>query len=400
MNRRGLIGWCLAWALIGLPWGSAQADERARDQAIALEDLRRQVAGQVQLSAYNLLDELVYQWTESPPFGQPTPVIIAGITAPVGLGAGFESLLENHLSGLLVAHPGSHVMLSHCPSCTAVVMHSGPKGTVVSRGLDNPEALAKLGGPGGRHGLYLDVAAEGPWLVLRARITKLTPDLPIVWSRTMTQSVGTPSLLRQQTALKSAEAARREYLDALNDRGPFTVPIRFAVRAYEAGPTTSVTPVPLIWLQTGFELALGQARAWTASGILGYAWLPEAYDGLMVQSRMSRLISGNAHSLTGPDIYLFLGGALITAYGTAIAPLQDDVRTIEQILRDPNDADRVRATFGAWHIGLEYRVGNRIGASVFLENMPSYNNSDTVGVFFENEWIDFHSLGMEVTFCF
>jgi hypothetical protein len=260
--------------------------------------------------------------------------------------------------------------------------------------------LAKLGAPGGRHALYIDVAAEGAWLVLRARITKLTPDLPIVWSRTLSSAVGTPSLLRQTSALKSAEDARQEYLDALNDRNPFTVPIRFGVRAYEAGDINNVTPIPIIWFQTGFELALSQARAWTASGMIGYAWLPEAYDGLMVQSRMSRLISGTSRSLTGPDLYLFLGGALMTVYGTAIAPLRNSTQTIDQILRDAASIESTRATFGAWHIGLEYRVGNRIGAAVFLENMPSYNDSDTIGVFFENEWVDFHSLGMEVTFCF
>ncbi len=45
-------------------------------------------------------------------------------------------------------------------------------------------------------------------------------------------------------------------------------------------------------------------------------------------------------------------------------------------------------------------MANRIGASVFLENMPAYSDSDRIGVFFDNEFVDFHSLGTEVVFCF
>lgn len=385
-----VLGVCCAPA----PALAATAEEA---QAIELDKLRAQVANQVQLATYDLLDELVYHWTQSPPFGAPTPVFLAGLTVPVGMGTGLEGLLENHLAALLLANPNTRVTLSHCPACTAVVVHSGAKGTVVSRGLDNPEALARIGGTGGRHGLYVDVAAEGAWLVLRARITQLTPDLPIVWSRTLSSAVGTPSLLRQPEALKSAAAARREYLDALNDRGPFAVPVRFTVRAYELGASSSASPPPIIWLQTGFEVALTQARAWTAGVVLGYSWLPDAYDGFMAQARMSRLLSGSEHSLTGPDIYLFIGGALMSLDGPAIAPFRTD--NFDQILMEAQGSTSTRATFGALHLGLEFRVGNRIGASVFLENMPAYNDSEQIGVFVESV-IDFHSFGSEVTFWF
>ena len=352
----------------------------------------------MQLATYDLLDELVYSWKTAPPFAAPTPVFVAGITVPVGMGTGLEGLLENHLAGLLLANPATRVTLSHCPACTAVLVHSGPKGTVVSRGLDNPEALEKVGGAAGRHGLYIDISAEGAWLVLRARITRLTPDLPIVWSHTLSAAVGTPSLLRQSTGLKSATAARREYLDALHDRGPLTFPIRFAVRNYELGGGSTASPPPIVWLQSGFELALTQARSWTASMLLGYAWLPDAYDGFMAQTRMSRLISGAEHSLTGPDLYLFIGGALMSLDGAAIAPFRTE--NFDQILMDTEGTNSTRATFGAFHLGLEFRVGNRVGASAFLENMPAYNDSERLGVFWDAGIIEFHSFGAEVTFCF
>lgn len=375
------VGWVFASA-------AARADNADEAQLVELEKLRGEVANEIQLAAYDLLDELVYHWTQSPPFAAETPVFVASLTVPVGLGTGLEGRLENHLAALILANPSTAITLSHCPSCTAVVVHSGPAGTVVSRGLDNPEALAKLGGPGGRHGLHIDLAAEGAWLVLRARITQLTPDLPIVWSRTLSSAVGTPSLLRSPNALKSATEARREYLDALRDRGPLTVPVRFTVRAYKSKTSTGAPVAPIIWGQTGFELALSQARSWTASAMFGYAWLPDAYDGLMVQSRMSRLISGKTRSLTGPDVYLFFGGALMTLSGSAIASFTS------------SPSLPPRATFGGLHIGLEFRVGNRIGASVFLENMPGSGSEEDFGRFFGNDIIDFHSLGSEVTFCF
>lgn len=385
----------------------AVADAIDEAQAARLEDLRRRIAGEVQLTVFELLDELVYHWKQSPPFAAETPVVLADVTVPVGLGTGLVGLVENHLAGLLLSNPDSRVALSHCPSCTAVVVHSGPKGTVVSRGLDNPEVLARVGGPGGRHGLHLDVAAEGAWLVLRARITRLTPDLPIVWSRTLTTAAGAPSLLRESDHLKSAAEARLEHREALLQRGPLTVPIRFSVRTYAAPAlgfatrileTPVVSPPPVLWIQTGLELALTQARAWNASFLFGFAFVPEAYDGLMVQTRMSRLISGSARSLDGPDVYLFLGGALMTLQGLAVGPFTNG--DYAELVAATSSPDEVRATFGAFHIGLEIRVGERIGASVFLENMPAYAESETVGDFMQTPFIDFQSLGAEVSFSF
>jgi len=367
--------------LFALLWSVAIARTPEEAQLYELEKLRGEVAGQIQLAAYDLLDELVYHWTQSPPFTTTTSLFLADLSVPVGLGSGLGGLLENHLAALLLANPNTKLLLSHCPSCTAMILHSGPKGTVISRGLDNPEALRKLGGPSEQHGLYIDISAEGSWLVLRARITRLTPELPILWSRTLSSAGGVPSLLRQPSALKSAAEARREYLDVLHDRGPYTVPVRFVLRAYNVQAT-----LPIIWLQTGAELALSQARSWTAGAIFGFTWLPEAYSGIMLQSRMSRLISGETHSLTRPDLYLFFGGALMMLDGPAATPFRTGIFS--------------SSAFAGLHLGLEFRVGNRVGVSVFLENMPAFYDSEQIGVFWENELIDIHSFGTEVTFCF
>ncbi|MCA9546618.1 MAG: hypothetical protein KC613_19570 [Myxococcales bacterium] len=387
---RRLLGWLL---LGGLALGTLPAlaappapADRAANEDRELTRLRREVAGQVQLSAANLLDELVYGWAQQPPFETPTPVFLAGLTVPVGLGTGLAGLLENHLGALLLANPSSRVVLSACPVCQAMLVHSGPKGTVVSRGADNPQALEKLGAGGARHALYIDFAAEGAWLVLRARITKVDPDLPIVWSRTLPVAVGAPSLLRSPQHLKSPADARQEYLAALQNRGFISIPVRFAVRAY-AQNDQDIASAPSVWLQTGIEAALTNARKWKASGVIGYAWLPDAYYGLMAETRFGRLISGTGRSLTGPDVYLILGGALVWLEGPAMAQLSNFA------------ADQPRSVYGAVHLGLELRVGERVGAAVFFENMPTFDE-DQVGSWVNFGPFDLSALGIEVSLCF
>ena len=378
----------------------AQAPQDAAQQA-ELDRARAEIANQVQLSAYDLVDELVYGWTKQPVFEVPTPVVLASVTVPVGLGTGLQALLENHIAEVLLANPSANMKLVHCPTCSAVIVHSGPEGTVVSRGIDDPEALVELGGTTGQKALFIDVEAEGAWLVLRARITDLTPDLPIVWSHMLSTSAGTPPLLREPTNLKSAADARQEYVDALHDRGPIVVPLRFAIRTYAQPDNGSggIAPPPYLWLQSGVEIGATRGGAWTSSLIVGYSFIPQAYQGLMAQARINRLLSGKVRSITRPDLYLFVGAAAITTWGPATAPFHDDNLTADEIIA-ANDGEGPRTTFGTVHIGLDLRVGQRIGLSWFLESAPSFANSNPNLGAYVTVWLPFQTMGTEVTFCF
>lgn len=380
--------------------GIAQATPMDDARDAELQRARGEVANQVQLSAYDLLDELVYQWTQEPVFATPTPVVLAGVTVPVGLGTGLQALLENHLSNLVIENPRTNVTLAHCPSCTAVVVHSGPEGTVVSRGIDNPKLIEELGA-GGKHALFIDVEAEGTWLVLRARITELSPDLPIVWSQTLTTSASTPALLRQPQNLKSAEDARQEYLEVLQARGPVTVPLRVGIRTYavRTGDRAGTAPPPFLWFQSGVEISPTRSQVWTSSFLVGYANIPQAYQGLMGQVRLSRLLTGRYRSLTRPDLYFFVGGSASRVWGAATGSFSPDRQTADQILAAAN-GDDPSATFGAYHWGLEARLGNRVGVSAFLETLPAYSDSRNFGTHFTFANIRFQSFGTEVTFCF
>jgi len=389
----------LAFALLPV---SALAEEPTVTEArrAQLESLRAQVAGQIQLQAYDLLDELVFSWLEQPVFALDTPVVLADVSVPVGFGSGLQALIENHFAALVVKNPRTRVLLAHCPQCTSVVVHSGAKGTIISRGVDEPEALSTAGAlSGSRHALFLDFEVEGAALVLRARITALEPALPIVYAKTLSTSTSSAALLRTADRLKSATEARQEYLDALQGRSLYLVPVRIGVRSYAAGSGQSIAIPPFLWLQVGAEAPLTQARAWTGSLSLGVSWMPQLHVGWMVQGRISRLLSGSVTSLTRPDLYGFVGGSVLSIHGLSALVFQDQVLDLRDVTSQLLGVDP-QALFGAVQLGLELRIKNRMGASVFVESLPSMNNAPSIGRYVDLGPLQLHSLGVEVSFCF
>ena len=380
--------------------GSARAaDELTPEQRSEMDALRAELGAQIQLQAYDLIDQLVYDWGERPVFASDTPVVLADVGVPVGFGSGLGALLENHLAELLIKNPRGHLILAHCPRCVQLVVHSTAKGTVISRGVDQPEVLTNAGQLSNSHyALFLDFEVEGSALVLRARITSLEPSLPIVQARTLSTSTATPALLRSGDRLKSAAEAHQEYVDALAGRGLFLVPVRVAVRSYAGGSNSSVSAPPFVWLMAGMEVAMTQARAWTGSASAGFTWAPDLYTGFTAQGRIARLLTGNAVSLSHPDLYGFVGGGAIIIQGKSAAAFQDQVPDINQLLAAAAGQDPI-AIFGTYQLGLELRVKNRISASVFLEAAPALDSSTTIGSYLD-VGIKFHTLGAEVSFCF
>jgi hypothetical protein len=223
--------------------------------------------------------------------------------------------------------------------------------------------------------------------------------LPIIYAKTLSTSTSSPALLRSGERLKSAAEAHQEYVDALQGRGLYLVPIRIGVRTYAAGSSALVKAAPFPWLQAGVEGSLTQARSWMGSFSVGFSWAPQLHVGWLAQGRLSRLISGSASSLTGPDLYAFVGGSVISIHGNSALIFQDKVPDLNALLQQLTGREP-EATFGAFQLGLEFRLKNRLGAGVFLESLPSMNNAPAIGDYLDLGLIRFHSLGVEVSVCF
>lgn len=386
---------CLLLASAAAHAGDVDTPSAFEDQ---MEAARGEIASQLQLQAYDLLDELVYGWLKEPPFKEDTAVVLADVTVPVGFGSGLQALIENHFVSLLTQNPRTHVQLVHCPQCTSMIVHSGAKGTVVARGVDSPEALAQAGiASGSRQAIFLDFEVEGAALVLRVRMTSLEPKLPITWARTLTTTSHSPALLRAPDKLKSAAEARKEYLDLLEGKGIILVPISLSVRTYRGKDNVPVGAAPTIWLNVGLEASLNQARAWTAGFSAGITWTPQSHVGWSLQGRIARLITGNVVSLTHPDLYAFIGAAVMSIYGAGAYSFKDQIPTPAEIR---NAAEWTpNAIFGAVHLGILMRLKNRLGAAFYAEWSPALDNSPLLGNYID-VGAKVHALGVEVQFCF
>lgn len=394
--RRALAIACLIAVLPATAWARPVTEE----QRAQLERLRGEIAGQIQLQAFDLLDELVYGWTQQPPFALETPVVLAGVSVPVGFGSGLQALIESHFMSLAVANADTNVTIAHCPQCTALVVHSQQKATIVARGVDEPEALALAGGlAGSKHALFLDFEAEGASLVLRARITSLEPALPIVYAKTLSTSTSSPALLRSGKQLKSAQEAHQEYIDTIEGIPSYTIPFRLSVRTYAKG-SDALAVTPMAWIQVGFEGAITRSRAWTGALSVGYSYAPELHNAFMIQGRLARLVTGRTASLTHPDLYVFASVEAIDIRGIDAVAFRENVPTVEEVIllaegKDPHEA------FGVIQVGLEVRIKNRIATSMFLETIPGKVDALGIGDYWTPlGFIHFQTLGAEVAFCF
>lgn len=389
--------------------GASSAQERGiesdpdEERQAQIERLRAEIANEIQLKAYDLVDEMAFTWLETPPFSQSTAVVLADVIAPLGYGSGLEALIENHLAQVLVSNPDTNVRLAHCPSCNAIVVHSDQQGTVIGRGVDQPGALKKIrGDAGAEYALFLDFEAEGTALVMRARITQLDDDLSIVYAKTLSTATSAAPMLRSPTQIKSAEKARAEYLELLQERGPIRIPVRLTLSAFAPGDdATLAVPIPIPWVQVGGEMAIGSARAWTGQLAIGATMIPTVYTGARVSGRIYRLLSGTTFSLTRPNVYVYLGGALAALQGPAAAILTPTT--------DPPIIDFLGtvATYPSLESGIELRVSNRIVVGAYIESMPTLQQADNVGNWLTQlgtgiEWgiVQVNSFGVEAAFSF
>jgi len=396
----------LVAALGRAPAAHAEGTPGDAVEAAQAEALRARVASHVHLRAMNLLDELVLGMKTAPPVQETTAVAIGDVTGPFGWGTGFEALLENHLIDLLTRHPTTRLRPVLCAACRAVTVHATAGATVVARGVDLPDVLSRLGGTGATHALFVDVEAEGGDVVMRAQLVTLTPGLPIVWARTLTSSTAADALLRSDEHLVTAEEARAEYLAALRERGRLTPIARVALLQFAPQeqeffddftglPLPPALPVaPLYWVMGGAELAFTNNREWLGSLVVGASYVPVLYTSALVQARLARLVSGKVASLVWPNVYVVGGLSLVGLMGTEATKL-----------RDPNGifSTPTEDTMHAWpsvHIGVDVRLGQRLGAALTLEQTPTLYNRASIGAWGPAWPLQAQAVGAEVSLWF
>ena len=235
-------------------FAQATSETVEENRLTQLATLRSTLTNQLHLQAYELIDEMVYEWKERPLFEQPTEVVVASVNAPIGYGAGLMTLLENHLYAVILETKTPISTWSSAQPAPIWWCIPGSEATVISRGIDQPRTLSRILPRLPAYALHLDLEAEGAALVLRARLTKLDQGQRIHWARAYTPTVGSTALLRSNQRLISAEEARQEYLDLLRGDEVIMIPFRLGLHSFASGENNTINP-PLFMLQTGIELS-------------------------------------------------------------------------------------------------------------------------------------------------
>ncbi|HEY4221173.1 MAG TPA: hypothetical protein VGO62_07515, partial [Myxococcota bacterium] len=107
-------------------------------------------------------------------------------------------------------------------------------------------------------------------------------------------------------------------------------------------------------------------------------------------------------SLTAPDLYLFAGGSIIAIEGPAALSLRDKTPTVADLLAVAAGTTQINAItiYPTIELGIELRVGNRVGATLFTETLPTLGNAPTLGSYIDLGLVKFQTVGVEVSFCF
>lgn len=338
-------------------------NERAEAEEVIFSDIR--------LMGADLIDEMVYQWQESPPLGglgDQTALVLVGVQAPLGLDMRFKELVENRLFELLRQNPKIPVNLAYCGPCRQWVAKSNPTGTVLGWAMDQPEVLQDLlTATPERYGLVLDFEAEAQELVLRAQIFSLAGHQKIMWARTLATSSTARRALREDTPLISLNAARKQQQQILDRRDPLEVISRIAVRVFRNGDNASLTAIPLPFFEQSFEVVPLPQRNLRSAITFGFTSIQESLSAWSVGGHLAGLILRDQPSLINPDLYWLVGAHYVRLRGPGAAVFgakQIDIDTIRNIQREP------KATFVTWRLGIETHIKHRLGLMMFLEDIP------------------------------
>jgi len=370
MNRHHRIRVALAF---GLCWLSLSAASRS---LAATKEPEGPITMDVRLMAADLVDEMVYSWQDAPPLSGKAKLVLADIAAPVGLDERFNVLVENRIFELLRQNPGIPVELSHCGPCTRWVAKSNPQGTILGRGIDQPEILAQiLHDMPERQALSLDFEAEGRELVLRAQIYELTASQRILWAQTFSTSLSARRVLREANPLLSLAEAREQQRQILAGRDPIEISSRLAIRSFNNRSSAPVSAVPLPFFEQSVESVPLPKRSIRAGVTVGFTSIKDSLSAWTVGGHVMGLMFRDKPSLIAPDLYWTFGAQYIRMRGPGAASFaqgQTDLDTLRNTTAEP------RATLVAYRLGLEVHIKYRMGLLAFIEDIPILKDNDSV----------------------
>lgn len=328
----------------------------------------------IRLMGADLVDEMIYDWKKQPPSREALPLVVAELVAPVGLDDRFQVEMENRLSEVLRFNPDVSVSLVHCSLCTRMIAKSTPQGTILARGIDQPEVLTELEREmPGRKALSLHFEAAGRELQLRAHIFELTPPQKIVWSKTYSTSMSARRALQSPTHLVGIDEARKEQDDIIAGRTTLQVVTRPVLRIFNsADPAIQVAPIPFV--EQSVENQLMPDRAVTSALTLGFASLKDSLSAWTVGGHVAKMLG--SPSLTMPDLYMFFGVHYIRMRGPTASAFSSEGEIL--YLKAIKPTAEPKASLGVFRLGLEVRIKYRLGMLAFLENYPTLKQSKTV----------------------
>ena len=378
----------------------AQAQVNPVDIA-QVETARGHVANRLHLMGADLLDSLVFEWNQTPIFDNPTRFVLVGITVPMGTNARLASFLENHFYQLLLDNPSTQLIPIHCAVCRAIKVKSNSKQTIIGRHIDINSAEVYESLPNAQYFLFLDFEVAGSQLVLKARMTRKTvqPDASIqmdriIFARSIATDSSTPPLLRDSRNIVSIHAARQQYIDILQQKSDFRIPLRIRT-AILPTPETSQEEVvmpPMIWFEGGAEISPDVYKRWLAEVTIGVSSIPEQYDGFSLGAKVSRIFSSQSPSLYKPEIYGYFSAGYMELTGSAaIAFREDDRLTFVEMDQKLKKEEKIeKAAFTFLRFGVEVLVKSTYRLGGFMEAYPAEMENENLGKVGQ-----FHAYGFE-----
>lgn len=362
--------WQLCRLLLLLSFGLSWRPEAlaAINDEVLVERARGAQAMVLQLMAADLLDELVYQWTQKPPFGESQArVVLLRISAPLGTNSVLATFLENHFFNLLTKNPATGLVPVYCGPCLSLTSYSNSQRTVIARGADLPELGAELKEKAD-YALAIDLEAEGSQLVLRSYFSSLG-DNHLVQAKALSTDTARPPALRQSMRLISVESARREYLDILADRKRLSLHLGVRIDMIE-GSSDSVISAPFIWAVLGAETYVNHRKEWLADLTLGIASLDGQYSAYQLGSRVYRHLAMDTVDLSSPDLYALAGLSYwdISGPGSLLFKNQEKLTPGDIVAAtEGEDASKIRSHNTTLTLGVEARIGGFIRMGAFIQ---------------------------------